>query len=121
MRAIIICLLLLSAGIAQAKLCPDPLTTSLQWGEPPKPWIENPMSPHSPQGESTTRFVRANILVAGLGRGVTCTYQNSLGEYSILWTVATRIPSARDYAWVRTLGGYACSESLALCAFNVAE
>lgn len=121
MRKFALMLLFLFAGLTRAHQCPDPLTSSLQWGEPPKPWVENPMSPHSPQGDNQTRFVRANILVAGIGRGVTCTYQNSLGQYSILWTVLTKIPSPSEQSWVKGVGGYVCSAGLADCSFQVAE
>lgn len=106
--------------ISYASDCPDPETTSLKWGVPPLPWVENPYSPHSPQGEENTRFVRANILVAGYGQGVTCTYQNSVGEYSIWWQVLTKIPARVDYNWIDTLGGFVCTQSLTQCQFYTA-
>lgn len=106
--------------MSYASICPDPNTTSLQWGVPPEPWVENPYSPHSPQGEENTRFVRSNILVAGYGHGVTCTYQNSIGEYSIWWPVLTKIPARVDYHWIDTPGGYVCTHELTECQFFVA-
>ncbi|MFO9000849.1 DUF3757 domain-containing protein [Legionella pneumophila serogroup 1] len=106
---------------AYAHTCPDPQTTSLQWGVPPSPWVENPFSPNSPQGEENTRFVRANILVAGYGQGVTCTYRNSVGDYSILWQVRTKIPARADYSWIETMGGYVCTRGLNECQFYVAD
>jgi hypothetical protein len=105
---------------AGATLCPDPNTSSLQWGVPPLPWIENPFSPNGPQGEENTHFVRANILVAGLGRGVVCTYRISVGEYSIWWPVLTKIPARSDYRWIDTLGGFVCTDGIGHCEFHVA-
>jgi hypothetical protein len=101
--------------------CPDPETTSLQWGVPPLPWEENPFSAHRPQGDEHTRFIRANILVAGYGRGVVCTYQNTIGEYSIWWQVLTKIPARVDYNWIDTLGGFVCTQGLTQCDFYTAK
>jgi hypothetical protein len=105
---------------AYSMTCPDPATTSLQWGIPPEPWVVNPFSPNQPQGEEGTKFVRANILVAGYGQGVMCTYRISVGEYSIWWLVRTKIPSSTDNTWIRTSGGYVCAEGLNECHFYVA-
>ncbi|MFC7780916.1 DUF3757 domain-containing protein [Legionella taurinensis] len=115
------CCLMACTGYAAITTCPDPNTTSLQWGEPPAPWVVNPYSPHIPQGEANTAFVRANLLVAGLGRGVVCTYKNSLGEYSIWWQVLVKIPSRNDYRWIDTLGGFVCTQSLTDCEFSAAS
>lgn len=120
---------LLSAGllfmswsfISSAATCPHPETTSLQWGVPPEPWVVNPYSSHPPQGEEGTRFVRANILVAGYGQGVMCTYKNSLGEYSIWWQIPTKIPARGDYNWIGALGGFICTQGLDACQFSVAQ
>jgi len=106
--------------ISSATNCPDPETTSLKWGVPPPPWVENPFSPNHPQGEDNTRFVRANILVAGYGQGVMCTYHYSRGEYSIWWQVLTKIPAPSDYRWIDTLGGFVCTQGRSLCQFDVA-
>lgn len=120
--SVVIFLLILSCFHASyAFQCPDPNTTSLQWGLPPEPWEVNPYSPNTPQGEENTRFVRANILVAGYGQGVTCTYRNSLGEYSIWWQVITKIPSRVDYNWIDIPYGFVCTQGLAQCQFYVAE
>ncbi|WP_131793446.1 DUF3757 domain-containing protein [Legionella brunensis] len=100
--------------------CPDPDTTSLKWGVIPKPWIENPYSPNRVQGEDGTRFVRANIMVAGMGRGVVCAYSNSLGLYSIWWPVRVKIPARTDYNWIDTYGGFVCTQSLTDCIFSIA-
>jgi hypothetical protein len=105
----------------QASTCPDPNNSSLQWGEIPAPWQANPYSAHKPQGEINTQFVRANILVAGLGRGAVCVYRNSLGDYSIWWPVLVKIPVRVDYNWIDTLGGFVCTQSLAGCQFVTAE
>lgn len=123
MRILLISLLMaLWATASQAQVCPDPQNSSLLWGEPPAPWVENPFSPNRPQGEEHTRFLKANILVAGvLGRGVSCTYQNSVGQYSIWWPVRTKIPSRMDNQWVESVSGFVCSQSLAACLFHVAE
>lgn len=110
----------LNSLAAQATNCPDPETTSLKWGVPPPPWVVNPYSPNRPQGEEGTRFVRANILVAGYGQGVVCTYRNSLGEYSIWWQVLTKIPARSDYNWIDTIGGFVCTQGLLQCQFYVA-
>lgn len=106
--------------LAQAAHCPDPETTSLKWGVPPAPWVVNPYSPNKPQGEDNTKFVRANILVAGYGQGVTCTYKISIGEYSIWWKVPVKIPARSDYSWIETLGGYMCTQGLLECLFYTA-
>lgn len=119
---LLLSLFVLSCSMStHAVTCPDPETTSLQWGVPPSPWLENPFSPNKPQGEEGTKFVRANILVAKYGRGVTCTYKNSVGEYSIWWQVLTKIPSRADNNWVDTLGGYVCTQGLGECQFYVAN
>ena len=99
--------------------CPDPQTTSLQWGAPPSPWIENPFSANSPQGDENTRFVRANIVVAGYGQGVVCTYRIATGDYSIWWPVRTKIPAPTESSWMSTLGGFVCSQGLDQCQFQV--
>lgn len=105
----------------QATICPDPNTSSLQWGEVPAPWSISPMSANQPQGEENTVFSHADILVAGLGRGVVCTYKNSLGFYSIWWEVLVKIPSRSDYAWIDTMAGFTCTRSLENCQFSVAN
>ena len=104
-----------------AYTCPDPETTSLKWGVPPEPWLVNPFSVHAPQADDNTRFVKANILVAGYGHGVVCTYRMSLGTYSIWWPVLTKIPARVDYRWIDTLGGFVCTQGLNECEFVVAE
>lgn len=113
-------LLLVLTCKAAILICPDPETSSLKWGVIPKPWVENPYSPNRVQGEEGTRFAKANILVAGRGRGVTCTYKNSLGLYSIWWPVSIKVPARTDYYWIESLGGYVCTESLNDCQFSVA-
>jgi hypothetical protein len=107
--------------VAMAAVCPDPNTSSLRWGEVPAPWVVNPYSPNQPQGEANTQFVRANILLAGLGRGVVCTYRNSIGDYSIWWQVLVKIPAKVDYNWIETLGGFVCTQGLDSCQFYAAE
>lgn len=109
------------SSVGWAALCPDPETSSLRWGEIPLPWQANPFSENQPQGEEGTRFERANILVAGLGRGVLCTYRNSQGLYSIWWPVLTKVPSRAENNWIDTQGGYVCTQSLTACQFYVAE
>jgi hypothetical protein len=125
MKRMICAMLLLSffAGAVRAQIytCPDPNTTSLKWGEIPKPWQLNPYSPNRPQGEEGTRFGRANIMVAGTGRGIVCSYKNSLGVYSIWWPVPVKIPSRNNYNWIEIYGGFVCTQSLAACDFSVAE
>lgn len=105
---------------AKMYTCPNPETTSLKWGEPPAPWVINPFSENRPQGDVNTQFVRANILVAGIGRGVVCTYKNSVGLYSIWWPVLVKVPPREDYNWIDTLGGYVCTDSLMGCQFSAA-
>ena len=119
-------LILLIAGVGflnqgHAAICPDPNTGSLSWGEIPAPWEANPFSANTPQGEVNTKFVRANIMVAGIGRGVVCTYHNSLGEYSIWWDTLVKIPARIDYNWIDALGGYVCAKSLEICEFSTPE
>lgn len=109
------------SAITLATNCPDPQTTSLRWGVPPSPWVENPFSPNRPQGEENTQFIRANILVAGYGQGVVCTYRNSVGDYSIWWQVRTKIPARQDYNWIDTLGGFVCTRGLIECQFYTAS
>ncbi|CAM2798253.1 Protein of uncharacterised function (DUF3757) [Legionella steigerwaltii] len=107
-------------AIGHATNCPDPQTTSLKWGVPPAPWTVNPYSPNPPQGDKNTYFVRANILVAGYGQGVVCTYRNSGGEYSIWWQALTKIPSRQDYNWIESLNGFVCTQGLEQCQFDTA-
>ena len=108
-------------GSGFATTCPDPDTTSLKWGIVPKPWQVNPFSPNDPQADEHTRFVKANILVAGYGQGVACTYRMTVGSYSIWWPVLTKIPARVDYRWIDTLGGFVCTQGLSECEFVVAE
>lgn len=101
-----------------ATTCPDPQTTSLQWGKVPSPWLVSPFSDHTPQGDKSTRFVQVNLLVAGVGRGVVCNYRNSLGLYSIWWPVNVSIPARSDYNWRVSLSGFECTTSLEACVFH---
>lgn len=100
--------------------CPDPQTTSLKWGVPPAPWLENPFSSTRPHPDPSTTFARANIMVVSFGRGVICTYKTSTNYYSIWWSVLVKMPSREDYRWIDTNGGYVCTDSLADCQFSVA-
>lgn len=107
---------------AFADECPDPQSSSLKWGEPPAPWEVNPFSPNRPQGDDSTRFLHANILVTNtFGKGVTCTYRMSLGEYSIWRSVATKVPAPSDYKWIKIQGGYICTQGIEKCQFSIAE
>lgn len=117
----LVCALSLCSSIGFSLNCPDPETTSLKWGVPPEPWEVNPFSAHQPQGEDNTQFVKANILVAGYGQGVMCTYHISVGDYSIWWQVRTKIPARSDYSWIETPGGYVCNEGLNGCHFYVVK
>ncbi len=119
-RKLLWALLVLHSSYAAATTCPDPETSSLKWGVIPLPWELNPFSANSPQADDTTRFARANILVAGYGQGVMCTYRNSVGEYSIWWQILTKIPPRSDNQWINTLGGYVCTQGLEECVFHVA-
>ena len=104
-----------------ATTCPDPQTSSLQWGKVPAPWLVDPFSEHAPQGEKGAQFVRANILVAGWGRGVVCNYRNSIGFYSIWWPIGVSIPTRADYDWRINLLGFECTTSLESCVFHTAD
>lgn len=108
------------ADSMQSNICPDPNTSSLKWGIPPPPWVVNPFSANAPRGEDNARFVRANILVAGYGEGVVCTYRVSIGDYSIWWRVRTKIPARSDYSWIDTPGGFVCSGEIDSCQFETA-
>ncbi len=112
--ALLLCLVTFQTSAAT---CPDPSTSSLKSGLIPPPWQENPFSAHDPQSDSNTRFVRANILVAGIGRGIVCTYQNSIGYYSIWWPVAVKIPARVDYNWIESNMSYMCTISIDACVF----
>ena len=103
--------------LTYSSTCPNPATSSLQWGAIPSPWQLDPFSDHTPQGDKNTRFVRANILVAGIGQGVVCNYQNSIGYYSIWWPVSVKIPARVDYDWLESMMGYACTISPEECVF----
>ncbi len=118
---LIILLLCLMPFHTQAATCPDPANSSLKWGEIPAPWLANPFSANDVQGDSATRFVRANIMVAGIGKGIICNYQNSIGYYSIWWPVSVKIPSSIDYRWIESHMGYACYISPEECVFYTAE
>lgn len=106
---------------SQAAVCPDPNTSSLRWGLAPPPWSIDPFSENQPQAEPGTEFVRAYILVAGIGRGVVCTYRNSLGPYSIFWLVGVKIPPYTDLYWRNNLAGLECTESVEACVFYTAQ
>lgn len=126
MKTIILIVILMIATLAsltsQAAIvgCPDPKTSSLRWGTVPEPWLVNPFSVNRPQGEANLQFVSANIMVAGIGRGVICTYRNSVGLYSIWWPVRVKIPSFVDRNWIGIYGGFICTEFLSNCKFSVA-
>ena len=106
---------------AMTAFCPDPQTSSLQWGKIPPPWEFDPFSAQHVQADENTRFVNAQILVAGYGQGIVCTYRYSLGTYSIWWQKLVRLPSANQWNWMDTNIGYLCSESILGCAFSVGE
>ncbi len=109
--------LLVVAVQVHAAICPDPNNSPLQWGEVPPPWEVNPFSDNSPGGGGDTHFKRANILVAGFGRGVLCTYQNTVGYYSIWWQVNVKVPARIDIHWRDSLAGFECTSSLDECVF----
>ena len=110
-------ILFLVLSQVQAATCPDPNNSSLQWGVVPAPWEVNPFSQNRPQGEKNTGFIGATILVAGFGCGVLCTYQNSIGYYSIWWQVGVKIPSRIDTNWRDSLAGFECTGSVDTCVF----
>lgn len=107
---------------ASTAFCPDPKTSTLQWGEILAPWKISPFSPNKVQGDEHTRFVNAQILVAGYGQGVVCTYQYTLGTYSIWWQTLVRIPTpSTEWNWMATNMGYLCSNSINDCAFSIGD
>jgi len=114
---IFLSLFLSLSQVMAAAVCPHPNNSSLKWGEIPEPWEKNPYSENSPQSDPNNRFVRANILVAGLGRGILCTYANSQGYYSIWWQVNVKVPAFTDNNWRKTLGGYECAYDINDCLF----
>lgn len=115
---LILCLIIFQI---QAATCPDPATSSLQWGQIPPPWLADPFSANDPQGDKSTRFIRANIMVAGIGRGIICNYKNSVGYYSIWWPISVKIPTRVDYNWIESYMGYACYVSSEACVFYTSE
>ena len=122
----LICLILLCcislALNAQTAFCPNPKTSSLQWGEIPFPWELSPFSPHDVQADEKTRFVNAQILVAGYGQGVVCTYEYTYGRYVIWWQKLVRVPTpTTEWNWMDTNIGYLCSESILGCACSGGE
>lgn len=118
MRLTVIIMLLFSMGMAQASVCPDPDNSALKWGEIPPPWQENPFSQHRPQAEEGTAFVRANILVyRHLGKGVTCTYKNSVGEWSIWLDKPVKLPTRQDIHWIDIVSGFVCKAARDDCIF----
>lgn len=104
-----------------ATTCPNPSSSSLQWGEIPDPWKLDPFSENTPQGEKNTKFIRANIMVAGIGRGIICNYKNSIGYYSIWQPVNVKIPARVDYRWIESYMGYSCYISPEECVFYTSE
>ena len=101
-----------------AAICPDPYTSPLKHGDIPLPWVLNPLSEHRPQEDEDTRFVRVNLLVANIGRGIVCTYQNSVGYYSIFWSVGVKLPAPQENYWrAMALGGFVCDQSISECVF----
>lgn len=116
----ILLFLVISNSYSESFTCPNPQTSSLRFGIIPEPWLLNPYSPNKPQADENIQFRRANILVAGIGRGVVCTYQNQNqpGNFSIWWPVLVKIPYHSEY-WIETLGGFVCSEPIELCNFRV--
>lgn len=123
MKTLTIATLLLSLTSlhAQPAICPNPETSSLRYGQIPPPWEADPFSANAPQGDKSTRFVRANILIAGIGRGVVCNYKNSVGYYSIWWPVPVKIPARVEDNWVASNMSYACTTSREACVFYVAQ
>lgn len=113
----ILVLLFLPMIQARAAICPDPNNSSLQQGIIPPPWEINPFSESKPVADLDTRFVRANILISGYGRGVVCTYQNSVCAYSIWWQVGVKIPAPIENNWHESLGGYECNTTFDSCVF----
>ena len=99
----------------QARICPLPSVVST--GVPPAPWQWNPFSDVRPQGQGALVLLRANILIAGWGRGVLCSYGNKTGIYSVWWPVTVKVPAPIDYRWIDTLGGFECTDSLTICEF----
>ena len=114
-------LLLSTISSVYATICPDPANSSLQQGIIPQPWKINPFSENTPQGELESQFTRANVLVAGLGMGIICTYENTQGCYSIWWETNVKIPSNNDNHWRNSLGGFECTDSLEECVFYTAK
>ncbi len=110
-------LLLLPVIQAQAAICPDPMNSSLQQGIIPPPWELDPFSESKRIGDQATRCGRANIFVAGYGRGVICSYQSSLGSYSIWWQVGVKAPASVENNWHESLGGYECNTTFDACVF----
>jgi hypothetical protein len=104
-----------------AAVCPDPSTSSLRSGKIPPPWSLSPFSENHPQAEDGSNFVKANILVAGFGNGVVCTYKNVIGNYSIWWRVSVKIPAPTENYWISILGGYVCTQALGACIFYPAS
>lgn len=117
MKKYLLALLMLPLA-SYADLCPDPNHGPLSTGEVPPPWHVSPFSERQPQGEPGTRFIRANILViAKRAQGVICTYQNSVGHYSIWWPVHVKLPPDMALHWYDSMGGYECRDSLTECVF----
>ena len=91
--------------------------SGLNEGRVPAPWVLNPFSAKKPEAYLKSQFIRANILVAGVGLGVVCTYRSIEGFYSIWWQEAVKIPAPSDNYWHRSLGGYECTSELEACVF----
>ncbi len=105
---------------AHAESCPNPQTSSLKQGVIPSPWQLSPFS-NPLQTDKTTHFVKATVLeVASYGKGIACTYANSLGDVVIWWPVPTKTPATTDNHWIRIQGGYVCLNSPEDCVFYAA-
>ena len=111
-------LMVSSAQAVSVSKCPDPKASDLQYGIIPPHWELSPFS-NRPQADDSTIFKQANILVpVDISIGVSCTYSNSVGIFTI-WAQGNITASSESKAlWHKASGGSVCTTSMEACTVD---